>query len=37
MHGRDKKIHTKFWSGKLKGRDQAEDLVVDGKNRRLEK
>jgi hypothetical protein len=29
MHGRDKKLYTIFLSGKLKGRDNLEDIGVD--------
>jgi len=29
MHGRDR-MHTKFLSGNLKGRDHLEDLGADG-------
>jgi len=25
-------MHAKYWSGNLKGRDQAEDLGVDGED-----
>jgi hypothetical protein len=31
-HMERSELHTKLWSGNLKGRDQSEDLSVDGKN-----
>jgi hypothetical protein len=30
-HGKDEKYITKIWSQNLSGRDQSEDLCVDGK------
>jgi hypothetical protein len=30
-HGRDEKCVQKFWFESLKGRDNSEDLVVDGR------
>jgi hypothetical protein len=30
-HGGRREIHTKFWSENLKGRDQSDDLGVDGR------